>query len=212
MKRLPTGLIAPLIAVLAFLSQTATIVGGPGDPGLQTAQAHSPAEIRLTVDPNASQVRWTLGATAHTVHGSFKLSRGTLQVDRATGKASGEIVVAATSGDSGNDGRDQKMHKEVLESTRYPDIVFRPDRVEGSLASAGASNVQLHGTFDLHGSSHEMTVPVEAKFDGSAWTATSKFNVPYVQWGLKNPSTFFLRVKQETEVELILHGTVQAAP
>ena len=59
----------------------------------------------------------------------FKLKHGALQLDPA-GKISGEIVVDATSGDSGSGMRDRKMHKEVLESERYPEISFRPDRVE----------------------------------------------------------------------------------
>ncbi len=171
---------------------------------------NSAGELALSIDANASQVHWTLGATAHTVHGSFKISKGALRLEPDTGKASGEIFVAATSGESGNDGRDKKMHNEVLESARYPDIVFRPDHFDGKVAPTGSSTVQLHGTFALHGASHEMTVPVAANLDAGHWTGTAKFNIPYVQWGLKNPSTFILRVKQEVEVELNLQGQVQA--
>lgn len=64
------------------------------------------------------------------MHGTFALKRGTLRFDLATGKAAGEIVVDAISGQSGNDSRDKKVRKEVLENARFTDIVFRPDRVE----------------------------------------------------------------------------------
>ena len=47
--------------------------------------------------------------------------------------------------------RDRKMHKEVLESERYPEISFRPDRVEGPVASQGKSSVKVHGMFRIHG-------------------------------------------------------------
>src|SRR5712671_2885337 len=60
-------------------------------------------EIVLGIDPTQSKVRWTLGTTLHTVHGTFAFKNGTLQLDLASGKASGEIAVYATSGDSGND-------------------------------------------------------------------------------------------------------------
>src|SRR5205809_908826 len=73
-------------------------------------------EIILGIDPVQSKVHWTLESTVHTVHGSFAFKKGNLQVDTSTGKAGGEIIVDATSGNSGNDGRDKKMHKEVLES------------------------------------------------------------------------------------------------
>src|SRR5438309_1038846 len=91
------------------------------------------SEIVLAIDPAVSKVHWTLGSTVHTVHGSFAFKRGTLHLDTSTGKARGEIVVDATSGNSGNDGRDKKMHREVLESTKYSDIIFRPDRIQGKI-------------------------------------------------------------------------------
>src|SRR5882757_8383969 len=79
-------------------------------------------EIILGIDPSQSKVHWTLGTTLHTVHGTFAFKSGAVHFDPGTGKATGEISVYATSGESGNDSRDKKMHKDVLESSRYPDI------------------------------------------------------------------------------------------
>jgi polyisoprenoid-binding protein YceI len=166
-------------------------------------------EIVLSIDPAQSKVHWTLGTTLHTVHGVFAFKNGTLHVDPATGKASGEIVVYATSGDSGNDSRDKKMHKEVLESGQYPDVIFRPDRVEGKTPPHGTFAVQVHGIFVLHGSPHELTVPVQAEFTGAHWTGTAKFSVPFIDWGLKNPSSFLLKVNHVVEIELELKGSLQ---
>ena len=67
----------------------------------------------------------------------------------------------ATSGKTGNGSRDNKMHKDVIESPRYPEIVFRPDRADGKLAASGASTLQVHGMFVIHGAEHEVTFPVE---------------------------------------------------
>jgi polyisoprenoid-binding protein YceI len=89
----------------------------------------------LQLDPARITIGFTLGAALHTVHGTFHLKRSVLRVSPASGKLSGEIVVDAKSGESGNGMRDRKMHKEVLESDRYPDIVFRPDRVLGAVAA-----------------------------------------------------------------------------
>src|SRR3979411_3263953 len=108
------------------------------------------SEIVFEIDPAQSKVHWTLGSTVHTVHGSFAFKKGNLHLDTSTGKASGEIVVDATSGNSGNDGRDKKMHKEVLESGQHTEIIFRPDRVEGKITPQGESNVQVHGILVLH--------------------------------------------------------------
>src|SRR5436305_7709028 len=88
-------------------------------------------EIKLHVDPAQSKVRWTLDSTLHTVHGTFAVKSGAMRIDPAKGKVEGEIVIDAASGDSGNDGRDKKMHREIIESAKYKEIVFRPERVEG---------------------------------------------------------------------------------
>src|SRR6202030_3781855 len=101
-------------------------------------------------------------STMHTVHGTFTLKHGTLRLDPATGSVAGELVVDANSGASGNESRDHRMAREILESAKYPEIVFRPDRMEGALAAAGKSQVKLHGAFSIHGAQHDVTAPVEA--------------------------------------------------
>lgn len=173
--------------------------------------APQPAATSLvfTVDPAQSSVHWTLGSSLHTVHGTFALRGGSLQVDPATGKASGEIIVDAASGKSGNDGRDKRMNNEVLESGRFGEITFRPDGISGKLETQGNSTVQIHGTFALHGSEHELTVPAQANFSGDHWTGSAKFGVPFIDWGLKNPSIWPIKVEHSVNVELELKGTVQ---
>jgi polyisoprenoid-binding protein YceI len=166
-------------------------------------------EVVLEIDPAQSKVHWTLGTTLHAVHGTFAFKNGALHLDPATGKAGGEIVVYATSGDSGNDSRDKKMHKEVLESAKYQDVIFRPDRVEGKIASQGPFTVRVHGILMLHGSEHELTVPAQAEFAGDHWTGSANFKIPFIDWGLKNPSNFFLKVEHAVQVELELKGHLQ---
>jgi polyisoprenoid-binding protein YceI len=142
----------------------------------------------------------------HTVHGTFRLKSGTLQLDRTTGKLSGEIVVDAKSGESGSGMRDRKMHREVLESERYPEISFQPDRVTGAIAASGKSSVRVHGIFRIHGVDREIEVPAEVEMFVDSWTATVHFTVPYAKWGMKNPSTLFLRVDDSVQIDLVAAG------
>jgi len=166
-------------------------------------------ELSLEMDPAQSTVEYTLGATLHTVHGTFQFRRGSIRFDPATGNASGELLVDARTGTSGNDTRDAKMHKEILESQRFPDIVFRPARVEGKLAQQGVSQLQVHGAFAIHGVEHDLIAPVEVRVDGARYTITAHFSVPYQKWGMKNPSSLFLRV--EDKVGITLHTVARAA-
>ena len=111
------------------------LAGRPGRScsGVRRRGAIAASQTVLSVDPAHSAVHWTLDSSVHTVHGTFRVKRGTVSFDSATGKASGEIVVDAASGESGNDSRDSKMHNEVLESSKYADVIFRPERVEGTV-------------------------------------------------------------------------------
>ena len=177
----------------------------------QTALEAKPGEVILRLDPAQSKLHWTLGSTLHTVHGTFALKRGEVQFDPASGSASGEIVADATSGASGNDGRDKKMHREILESSRYGEVIFRPTRIEGRVSTQGSSHVQVQGTFLLHGSEHELTVPIDAELAGDHWKGSAKFDVPYIQWGLKSPNTFLLKADPVVEIELEMGGALQSA-
>lgn len=118
----------------------------------------------------------------------------------------------AKSGDSGRGTRDRKMHREILESERFPEATFRPDRVQGTVAPLGKSRVQVHGIFGLHGTDHEITVAVEVEMAPDHWTATVHFAVPYVKWGMKNPSTLFLRVNDSVQSDLMARGNVGQQP
>lgn len=162
------------------------------------------------LDPAQSQVAWTLGDVLHTVKGTFQLKSGILRFDSATGIASGELVVDAVSGQSGNGSRDRKMKREILETDKYPTIVFTPQHVTGTVAPNGGSQVQLQGTMTLHGQAHPMTIVVPVQVNGNQASATVHFEVPYVDWGLKNPSTLFLRVSKIVEIDVHAVGTINS--
>ena len=173
-----------------------------------TITAAAAQDTALQLDPAHTGVKFTLGDVLHTVRGTFQLRQGALQFDPGSGKISGQIVVDAKSGDSGSGMRDRKMHREILESERYPEIIFRPDRVEGTVVPVGKSTVQVHGSFSIHGTDREITVPADVEMGSDHWTATVHFTIPYVKWGMKNPSTLFLRVNDSVQIDLVATGSV----
>ncbi len=183
---------ARLVAALAFL--------------VFATEAATAQDLALRLDPPHTSINFTLADVLHTVRGSFLLERGNLRFNPASERLSGEIVVNAKSGQSGNSMRDRKMHKEVLESGQYPEIVFRPDGVEGAVQAN--SLVRVHGIFSIHGMDHEVTVPAKVEISSDRWIASLHFTVPYANWGMKNPSTLFLRVSGTVDIEVAASGTV----
>ncbi|MEO8048825.1 MAG: YceI family protein [Acidobacteriota bacterium] len=167
------------------------------------------AERAVQLDTARTAISFTLADVLHTVHGTFKLKRGSITIDSATGKASGEIVVDVASGNSGNGGRDKRMHKEILESMRFPEAIFTADRVTGELATHGESDLDVHGAFQIHGASHEMTLHFRAAVNGSEVVSSTAFTIPYVQWGMKNPSNFLLRVSDKVEMNIQATGRLR---
>jgi len=162
----------------------------------------------VSLDPAKTQIRWELDGVVHNTHGTFRLKQCLISLDPRTGIASGEVVVDAKSGESADSARDRRMHKEILESAKYPEIRFVPERVDGKLAPQGASSIRISGTFEVHGGKHAITVPAEVRVDGNQLSGTVHFEIPYVEWGMKDPSTFLLRVDKKVKIELDATGQI----
>ncbi|MCB1021114.1 MAG: YceI family protein [Bryobacterales bacterium] len=159
--------------------------------------------VRLLFEPANTKVEYSVASTLHTVHGTFALESGDVTYDPATGKASGLIVVDATSGDSGNGSRDKRMHTAILESVSFPEVKFVPDHVtvhEG--AAAGDSVLELHGQFYLHGTPHELVIKAATHPHEGRVKITSDFQVPYVDWGLESASRFILKVADTVDIHI----------
>lgn len=54
-------------------------------------------------------------------------------------------------------------------------------------------------------------MPMQVHIDNGAVTAKTHFIVPYVKWGLKDPSIFRLKVAKEVEIDLTLTGKLTPA-
>lgn len=158
--------------------------------------------IDVALDPGNTTIRWTLTDVLHTTHGTFKLKSGSVHLDPQSGNLTGLIVVDATSGESGNETRDRKMHKEFLESSRYPIITFRPMHLAGNFDPSKEQSFVVDGIFNLHGQDHPLHLNIAARPSASSVILTTHFEVPYVQWGIKDPSTFVLRVNKVVSIDI----------
>ena len=175
------------------------------------ATAARAEQSALVLDPAASKVSFTLDATGHTVEGTLAVKSGRIAFDPATGAASGEIVLDLKSAQTGSNGRDKDMHGKVLETGKYPTATFRAEKVRGTVAPSGPSQVTLDGTLSFHGADHKMSLPAKVVVENGRVKADTQLQIPYVQWGLHDPSMFVLRVAKVVDVKVHAVGTLETA-
>jgi polyisoprenoid-binding protein YceI len=162
----------------------------------------------FTVNPDASDVKMKLNTTHEVVNGTFHVQSGSINFDRTASNISGTVIVAAGSGKTGNDSRDKKMNKDILKVDQFATVSFALKAYNGAIAASGDSTIQVSGVFTLLGNPHDLTIPIQIHMDGSKATARAQFVVPYVQWGLKNPSFMFWKAENNVGIDLNLIGQI----
>jgi hypothetical protein len=75
--------------------------------------------------------------------------------------------------------------------------------------SQGAFHVDIEGTMKVHGGDHEMTLTVQGETTNGETVASSQFEIPHEQWGLKNPSNFLLHVGDQDTIDIKATGRLK---
>jgi polyisoprenoid-binding protein YceI len=159
-------------------------------PSLQIAHAsmvESEDDV-LRLDPQHTNISFVVLGNLHETHGRFTLRSGTIGINPHNGNAAGAIVIDAASENSGEELRDAIMKNAILETGRYPEIVFIPQRVEGVRASGGAFYGRIIGLMQMHGSVYTIGTEFHGHLDGNELTAECNFLIPYGQWGVESPN------------------------
>ncbi|HEX4320079.1 MAG TPA: YceI family protein [Acidobacteriaceae bacterium] len=160
----------------------------------------------FAVNPDASEIKITLKTTRELVNGTFHVQSGSIEFDRSTPKMSGSVVVLAGSGKTGNGSRDKKMNKDILKVEQHATVSFEPKSYAGTIAPSGDSTIQVAGIFTLLGTPHEITIPILVHLESTTAAVKAHFVVPYVQWGLKNPSFLIWKADNNVAIDLSLAG------
>jgi polyisoprenoid-binding protein YceI len=171
------------------------------------------SDVVVPVTARQTTVEWTLGAFLHSVHGTFAVKDGSLHFDPQTNSIRGTVVIDLTMGKTGDAKRDRRMHDDVLETDKYPVATFTARSISGRLEPNGPSQFSVAGTLLMHGAPHDLTLPLQViARDGSVESGETHFVIPYVAWGMHDPSTFVLRVDNYVNVDVKMTRSSAATP
>jgi hypothetical protein len=166
------------------------------------------AQQTFSVNPDASTVAIKLNTTHEVVNGTFHVQSGSIRFDRAASRMSGIVVVGTASGKTGNEARDTRMKKQILKVQQFATVSFAPQTYSGTIPVSGDSTIQVSGVFTLLGTAHDLTIPMQIHLEGSKATAKGQFVIPYVQWGLKDPSLLIWKAEKTVQITLDLAGEI----
>jgi len=197
-KRFLSGSIY-VVSLALLIVVLATLVAA-GDPVPQGKLAV------LNLDPAKTTIIYSLDGWPHHTQGTFKLKHGVIRIDPSTSKMDGIITGDAASGDSGHSVRDERMKSSVLEVERFPDISFIPQQVLSHGTIQAEFPVRVRGLMLLHGAQHEFTVDAAIRRDGNNVTIHSNFMIPFVEWGLEDPSILMFKVSKEVNIDVTINA------
>jgi len=91
------------------------------------------------------------------------------------------------------------MNQDVLETSRYPEIVFESSKISASKAADDQFFVNMVGTLTLHGVSNSQPVAAQISLTGDMLRAHGEFTVLQSAYGIKPISVAggALKVKDE---------------
>jgi polyisoprenoid-binding protein YceI len=179
------------------------------------AQEGPPRPLHYKLEVAGSTLRWELPSTLGPVKGTAALFRGTIDaVHLASGAwdVRSRIVVPAAGMRTGNRRRDHRMHK-ILETLKYPEIVFELRRFTGDLSKLKPGEsfaVQVVGDLTVHNRTARVQLPVDVYVLADHVEVAGAFPLNWKDYGFADPS-FIARAKQPMQVEFRLRAVPATA-
>jgi len=177
---------------------------------IMLAAALPSAEV-LKADPAQSTVTFHGSSTLHDFDGTAKLVAGAF--DLAAG--AGMIEADAASMNTASEGRDAKLHGEIMVTTTWPRIRF--DLTQFDATATGGT---AHGRWTMHGVTREISIPLTFSEVGTPPVRRAKaaFDLDIRRWSIPVPRVVIITVDPIIKVDLDLvlvpdaTATVKPAP
>jgi polyisoprenoid-binding protein YceI len=111
--------------------------------------------------------------------------------------------------------RDQRIHRQGLESDRYPTATFQltsPIALPAEATSGQTVHVSATGALTIHGVTKTVTIPIDALLSGSQIQLVGSISFPFSDFGMTPPSIGgFVSVQNTATMEFKLLLTRQGA-
>lgn len=177
---------------------------GPRTAGYEISAGIS----RITVRAFATGILSAMGhnpvISARDFSGVVRLAEGT------RGHAELHIAVKAAALSVENDVSDKdrreierQMKEEVLETTRFPEIVCDCSEIAGTLAGEGPFDVAVRGNIGLHGVTRAESIAARVSVQGDMLRASGEFTVRQTDYGIKLVSALGGALKVRDEVKIV---------
>ena len=206
-------LLASLAAALV-LSQS-TLSFGPAKNHLPARPTSLPAGATYRIDAGQSRFMVKafaggfLSAFAHDHNiairefgGEVQFTYGTLEPASLQLKIkSASLAVTDKVSASDRQKIEATMRDEVLETGKYPDILFRSTSVSGSKTGDGKYQARIAGEVTLHGVTRPVTIPAQLEFGASSLRASGGFSLKQSSFEIKPVSVAGGTVKVKDELK-----------
>jgi polyisoprenoid-binding protein YceI len=209
MKTQPTMAAIVLRCSFAAVFTAAFAAGSP----CRAAEAGAAGTVQYAIEAGRSSVSFEMAATLHTVIGRTTSVSGALTTPVSAGvegfPVSGSISIKAATLDTDNSARDRKMKSRILSVEKYPEITFVPTRATGaglSLAAGARVNFTLEGTLTILETTRPVSIAVSAVIGQDRLTADGTTAILFPDYGVPDPSNFFLRVQPNLKISIHLEA------
>jgi polyisoprenoid-binding protein YceI len=179
------------------------------------------ALIKLQVDTQKSQIKASVDEPLATLRdtptadATFQIVSGEVEGDPANVAATGRVnlVIDATTYNSGSDHRDRKILSSALQTGQYPTITFSSTRIENvDVEAPGAmGTATVIGDLTLHGTTRRISVPVSITMSPDGiFSGDGSVTFDYTDYGVKVPRLLFA-VPAGREVTITFHVVAERA-
>src|SRR5215813_12554398 len=112
------------------------------------------------------------------------------------------LAVTDKVSDSDREKIETTMRNEVLETSKYPEIVFQSTGVVATRLDEGKYQVKIPGNLTLHGATHSVTINARLDFGTNELHAIGEFPIKQSEFGIKPVSVAGGTIKVKDEVRL----------